>query len=182
MSAPIQGNGTTDGSPVVLGVMGPDTQDVQPEAVRCARCGAEWPSGTQRCGACKSFLAANEAARTHGLFARRLPDDLKTSVDEWRADVIASQGGLTELEGEPLRAGLIRSLVHAETGERLLMNAIIKAGGVDGRAGQRLYDSLLATIDRKLRLSLALGIARRQKAVPSPAEYWRAKQSGAADA
>jgi hypothetical protein len=105
------------------------------------------------------------------LFARRLPEDLRTSVEEWRADVVVAQGGLDELEGEPLRAGLIRSLVNTEVGERLLMEGILRLGGLETRAGQRLYDRLLATVDRKLRLTVTLGLSRRQKTLPTISEY-----------
>ena len=137
----------------------------------CAKCGEPAPGDGNACPKCGAFLPSNAAARTHGLFARRLPEDLRTSVEEWRADVIVAQGGLDELEGEPLRAGLVRSLVNTEVGERLLMEGILRLGGIETRAGQRLYDRLLMTVDRKLRLTVTLGLSRRQKALPSISEY-----------
>jgi hypothetical protein len=94
-----------------------------------------------------------------------LPDDLRQTLDDYRAAVIAAQGGLDVLDAEPVRAGLVRSLVSAETLERLALNGLIRAGGVETRAGARLYDRVLAAVDRKLRVSLALGLARRQRPV-----------------
>jgi hypothetical protein len=147
---------------------------VPPEPLRCRRCGVEAPAGTDACPSCHSFLKGSQAARTHGLYSRRLPDDLRQSVDAWIDDVVSAQGGLDELEREPLRTGLIRSLKTAETGERLAIAAVIKAGGLDTPKGREIYvKALLPTIDRKLRLSLELGLARRQRAIPTAAELLR---------
>jgi len=109
-------------------------------------------------------------SRKDGFYARRLPEDLRIALEDWRADVIAAQGGLDELEREPIRAGLVKSLINAETAERLTMGAIVRAGGVESRAGRELLDRLYAAIDRKLRLSIALGLSRRQKPAGSLAE------------
>jgi predicted amidophosphoribosyltransferase len=52
------------------------------ETLRCARCGAEWGDGTQRCGACQSFLMGNQTARRSGAYARQHPPDLRMSAEE----------------------------------------------------------------------------------------------------
>jgi len=140
-------------------------------AVRCPGCGAEQPPA-DRCRTCQVWLPGNRGAVQHGLYSTRLPDDLKQDIETYRASVIAAQGGLDALEREPIRAGLVRSFVNSEIAERLTMAAIVRAGGVESRAGQRLYDRMLNAVDRKLRLAQALGLGRRAKAAgtSSPAD------------
>jgi len=111
------------------------------------------------------FVSGNQAARTHGLRSRRLPEDLREDIETYRASVIAAQGGLDELEREPIRAGLVRSFVNSEIAERLTMAAIVRAGGVESRSGQRLFDRMLSAIDRKLRLAQTLGLGRRERSI-----------------
>jgi hypothetical protein len=51
---------------------------------------------------------------------------------------------------------------------------VIKSGGLDAPKGREIYvKALLPAIDRKLRLSLELGLSRRQKAIPTAAELLR---------
>lgn len=151
--------------------------DGTPVARCCSRCGAEAPAGANRCPACKSFVVGNAERRTHGLYARSLPDDLRQSVEDWRAAVVSAQGGLDVLDAEPIRAGLLRALVSVDTTERLIIAGILRAGGVDTRAGQRLAGLLLAAVDRRLRLSTTLGLDRRQKDAGSLSE-WIAAHAG----
>jgi hypothetical protein len=172
---PFFGNGANIGSDVADCIeQAKENIGLPPGRVTCRRCGVEAPIGLDACPSCHSFLSGTQAARTHGLYARRLPDDLRQSVESWIDDVISAQGGLDELAREPLRTGLIRSLKTAETGERLAIAAVIQAGGLGTPKGREIYTkALLPTIDRKLRLSLELGLSRRQKAIPTAAELLR---------
>ena len=134
-------------------------------APRCRRCGTVAAPGG-RCTACGSFLPGNTARMTHGLrryeTRRVLPDDLKTTVDEFRAALIADQGGLEELTAA--RAGLCRLLVDAEVGRRLLVDQLYRHG-IDSKPGRAAYDRLLTTMDRWQRIAGTLGLERRQRHV-----------------
>ena len=132
--------------------------------VVCERCGTISPLGTTNCPRCGKFVPGNEGNLRHGLRRYQttgvLPPDLKTDIDSFRANVIADQGGLDELPA--IRAGMIRLLVDAEVGKRLMMNEVIRRG-VDSAPGRVAYDKLLATMDRWIRIALALGVERRQR-------------------
>jgi len=155
----------------VDGILQPNMQntapsDVSGSVVLCGKCGVLAPVGTTNCRACGQFLVANQANLRHGLRAYQtrgvLPPDLKVDIDGFRAAVIADMGGLEELPA--VRAGLVRLLVDCEVGKRLWMNEVIRRG-VDSRPGKAAYDRLLSTMDRWLRIALALGIERRSRQV-----------------
>lgn len=157
----------------------PDAQQTAPiaatdRAARCSRCQAEGQDG-DRCQSCGSFLPANAANYRHGLrafqAAGRLPEDLRQSVEDWRTAIVAAQGGLAELEAEPLRAGLIRSLVNAEVIERLAVAAIAETG-LRTREGKALAAVLGTAADRKARLTALLGLERRQRSVTTSPLQW----------
>jgi hypothetical protein len=146
--------------------------DTQPAPTRCARCNAEPPPGVERCPACQSWLRGNRGALRHGGYARRLPDDLKVSIEEFRESLIAAQGGLDALADDPLRAALVRIAVDLETGRRLQMSYVVRAG-IETRAGGAAYDRVLASADRLLRTIVVLGMGRRQKRVGNPIDFMK---------
>jgi hypothetical protein len=133
-------------------------------------------AGALQCRRCGRFLPGNTSGYRHGLSAyqrtRALPPDLRVSVEEFRESLISAQGGLTTLDEEPVRAGLVRLLVDCETGRRLLMNEVVRRG-IDSKAGGRAYDRLLATMDRWDRVASKLGIARRSRPVVNGMDYMR---------
>ena len=163
----------------------PDLQQPAPNAACgpvavCQKCGAQAPVGTTNCPTCGAFVPSNEANLRHGLRRYQttgvLPPDLKTDIDSFRANVISDQGGLDELPA--IRAGLIRLLVDCEVGKRLLMQEVIRRG-IDSRPGKAAYASLLATMDKYLRIAVTLGIERRQRdlSVLSPADWIRSQEA-----
>jgi hypothetical protein len=133
------------------------------------------PPGNQ-CAACGAFISGNEANLRHGLrrfeVRRALPPDLKQDVETFRDQLVSDQGGLDELTA--VRAGLCRLLVDAEAGRRLCMRVVVEKG-IESRSGRAAYDRLLGTMDRWLRLAVALGVERRARPVPTLAEYMRAR-------
>lgn len=132
-------------------------------AVVCQKCGTSAPIGTTNCPACGKFILYNQGNLRHGLRAYQtrgvLPADLKTDIDSFRANLISDQGGLEELSA--IRAGMIRLLVDAEVGRRLMFREVVNRG-VDSKPGRAAYDRLLSTMDRWTRIALALGLERRQ--------------------
>lgn len=135
---------------------------------RCSRCAFEGPAKASQCGRCGRFLPGNTAAVTHGLNRYQatgaLPPDLRQPVDDFREALVVAQGGLEELDREPLRAGLCRLLVDAEVGRQLLVNEVLRAG-VNTKPGRAAYDRLLATMDRWHRIATTLGLSRRARHV-----------------
>lgn len=146
-----------------------DTSDdpigVDGSVVRCLRCRSDVPHADQ-CAKCGAFLPSNSAALTHGMRRYQangaLPDDLRVDVDQFRAQLVADQGGVDELSA--VRAGLCRMLVDAEVGRRLLMQQVVKHG-IDSKPGRAAYDRLLATMDRWQRVAVAIGVERKQRPV-----------------
>lgn len=133
---------------------------------RCERCQTDNAANASQCSACGCFLRGNQSAVSHGLYRYRdrgtLPPNLKVSVDEFREQLILDQGGLDGLSA--VRAGLLRLLVDAEVGRRLMMNMVI-ARGAESKSGRAAYDRLLATIDRWLRIAEKLGVERKPREV-----------------
>ena len=159
----------TSGHDVQPGLQ-PDADTATPSAVngaavRCRRCGTAATPG-DRCAGCGSFLRGNEANLRHGL--RRyevkgvLPDDLKTTIDEFRAALISDQGGIDQLSAT--RSGLCRLLIDCEIAKRLMLDQLVRHG-VDSKAGGAAYDRLLAVFDRWHRIAGTLGLERRQRHV-----------------
>lgn len=146
------------------------TATAPPESPRCARCGEQAPAGTGRCPNCQTWLPGNRGAQKHGLFARQLPEAVREEINRFETEVVAAQGGAVVLSDEPVRGALVRSLVNAERLERLAVAGVVRAGGLDTAAGQKLADRALAAIAAKVRLSAVLGLERRQRRVPNLAE------------
>ena len=140
--------------------------------VVCQRCSTAAPVGTTNCPRCGVFMPANEGNLRHGLRRYQatgvLPADLKTDIDSFRANVISDQGGLDELPA--MRAGLIRLLVDAEVGRRLMFARSSSVASTRPRAGPA-YDRLLSTMDRWMRIALALGLERRQRDAMTLRDY-----------
>ena len=150
----------------------PVPNDPHGPVVVCQRCGVDAPAGTTNCPRCGAFVPANEGNLRHGLRRYQttgvLPPDLKTDIDTFRANVISDQGGLAELPA--IRAGLIRLLIDAEVGRRLMFREVVNRG-VDSKPGRMAYDRLLSTMDRWMRLAVALGLERRQRDVMTLSDY-----------
>jgi hypothetical protein len=97
-----------------------------------------------------------------------LPEDLRVSVEQFRADVISDQGGIEDMTA--IRAGHVRLLVDAEVGRRLLMNEVIKHG-LNSGPGRAAYDRLLSTMATWQRIASAIGMERRTKPAMSLTQY-----------
>ena len=140
-----------------------------------------------RCSA-GHVLAGNSAARKTGVRAfetrgpAALPADMRQSVDEFRAQVIADRGGVDELTA--VEGAYIRRLAELETVTRLLASDLAQRGLFTPRGRVRgTYGRWLETLDRWDRYAQRVGLERRSKPAPSPADYWRQRQqNGGADA
>jgi hypothetical protein len=132
--------------------------------VRCSRCDADAPAGTTNCPACGVFLPSNEANLKHGLrrYQRegKLPAELQEYIETFRDQLVADQGGESELSA--VRGGLVDKLVDLEVATRLLMAETVRRG-IDSRPGKAAWQSALRTIETWHRLATTLGIERRQK-------------------
>jgi hypothetical protein len=121
-----------------------------------------WADGTLRTG--------NQAARTHGVRAfetrgeSALPADLRVSVDEFRAQIIADQGGFSELTA--VQAGYIRRLSELEATARLLAADLTQHGLFTSKRRVRsTYNRWLETLDRWDRIAQRVGAERRARQV-----------------
>jgi len=147
-----------------------------PDAATC-KCGAPThPADPDRCGN-GHVLAGNQAARTHGVrqFEQRgaaaLPADLRVSVDEFRAQVIADRGGVDALSA--IEAGYIAKLTDVEVMSRLLM-ADLRSRGVFTAKGRvrGTFSKLLEVMDRWDRFAQRVGADRRARRVSSLSEVF----------
>jgi hypothetical protein len=126
-----------------------------------------WADGTVRPG--------NQTARTHGVraFEARgdgtLPADLRVSVDEFRAQIIADRGGIDNLTA--IEAGYIAKLTDVDVMSRLLM-ADLRERGVFTPKGRvrNTFTKLLDVFAAWDRFAQRVGPDRRPKRVPSLAE------------
>jgi hypothetical protein len=122
-------------------------------------------TGGFRCRQCKAFLPGNASRLKTGLrrFRRTaaLPEDLRQSIEDFRAQLIADQGGLDELSA--VRGGLIRLLVGAETAFRLAGNELSRQGGIHTPGGRLAFDRLLTASQTWTRIAEKLGIERRAR-------------------
>lgn len=115
-------------------------------------------------GADGKFLRGNQAARTIGLYAVQQPTAHQDAVARLTAGIISDLGGGDELS--TIERAYVGRLADVELTLRLLAADIAQRGLLTHRGGVRkVYDSLLAGIDRWDRLAQRLGTRRRAKHV-----------------
>lgn len=123
------------------------------------------------------FLPGNAEARTAGVrvFMDRgeLPEELRPALDRFVAQVIADQGGDTDLTA--IRGGYVRRLGELE-GCLLLLAADLQARGLMTARGRvrNTYTLFLQTLDRWDRLAQRLGMSRIARPAPTLAELLNA--------
>lgn len=133
-------------------------------------CGASaHPTNVDRCTN-GHVLHGNQTARKHGVraFETRgaavLPSDLRQSVDEFRAQVIADRGSTDQLTA--VEGGYIRRLGELETVARLLGSDLAQRGLFTPRGRVRgTFNRWLETLDRWDRYAQRVGTERRAKSV-----------------
>ncbi|MCX6544417.1 MAG: hypothetical protein NTV05_08380 [Acidobacteria bacterium] len=132
------------------------------ESVTCPRCGLEQPSGRGQCSRCNVFLPANQSARQSGIYAVQHPRELRQSVDDFVAGILADQGGESELT--TLGLAYVSRLKEVEIVLRLIANDIVKRGLLTPSGGVRnIHGAFLTTVDRWDRLAQRIGVARKAK-------------------
>lgn len=137
----------------------------------CTRCGTQHEPDTGVCGSCGSFLARNQAARTHGLNARTVPADLRMDADQLKDAIVADLGGLPELSA--LEVSFVRKIADVEVMLGLLLADMAQRGILTpaGRKVRDVYPAFLAGIDRWDRLAQRVGLKRRAKATEGIREW-----------
>lgn len=141
---------------------------VDGQMVTCSGCRDTAPAGVNNCPSCGRLLPGHTLTLKHGVrrFETRgvLPADLRIDHETLLHQVIADQGGLTELTA--LRANTIRRLVDLDIISRLLTRDIFEHGAITktGRTRGAVL-TLMAVIDRLDRLTGRLGLERRTRAV-----------------
>lgn len=127
-------------------------------------------------GAETRFRPGSQAARRHGVRAFQLRGeaaleaDQRAALEAFRAGLVADQGGCSELT--TIGAGYVRRLCDVEA-ICALMAADLAARGILTQRGRvrSTYAAFLQVIDRWDRLAQRLGIGRRERRIPSLAEY-----------
>lgn len=133
----------------------------------CSRCQTPNADDVDACSRCRSFLPANQAARTTGVYSRLAPpDDLRLKVEELRAGVTSDRGGAAELS--TLELSYIEKLGDIDVTIRLLTHDIATNGLLtQGGRVRGVYDKLLAGLATFDRYAQRVGLERRAKRVPS---------------
>jgi hypothetical protein len=154
-----------------------DAAPVQPPSpsdggVVCPQCGALNPAGAKVCKAnpkCGSFLPANQAARTTGIYARSQPSDIHQHAEAFTAGVISDLGGASELT--TLENSYVRKLGDIDVTIRLLTHDIATNGLLTpGGRVRDVYDKLLSGLAAFDRYAQRVGLERRSKRVQSVAD------------
>ncbi|HYN06939.1 MAG TPA: hypothetical protein VES67_06085 [Vicinamibacterales bacterium] len=123
----------------------------------------------------------NTLALRHGLTSKQLVQ--QPDVAAWHQEQIAAietdLGGPAELSS--LARASVREVARLEVilgamGDELLAHGVLTGKGKT-RAATTTY---LQVLDRFAKLANTLGLARQQKSLPSPAEYWAQKQQNGA--
>lgn len=150
----------------------PASSSPQDEGVTCPRCGGLNPVGAKVCRAtptCSSFLPANQAARTTGIYSRSVPPDLRQHREELIAGLSSDLGGESELS--TLEASYVEKIGDIDTTIRLLTHDIATNGLLTpGGRVRDVYDKLLAGLAAFDRYAQRVGLERKAKRVPSLAE------------
>ncbi len=164
----VDGKGSYEGGQDSLSAAAPP--DACGPDVRCQRCGVEVPP-TNNCRICGAFLPSNEAGLRHGLRRYQnnkvLPAELEAYIVNFRAELIADQGGEEEMTA--VRRGLVEKLVDLEVGVRLLMAEVVSRG-IDSRPGKAAWTQALRTVETWHRVGNTLGLDRRARPVQTLAE------------
>ena len=136
---------------------------------RCPTCGnGPHPLDADLC-ARGHFRAGNQVARQLGLYARQQPAELRERVDRLTAGILSDLGGEDELS--TLERAYVGRLADVEVTLRLLAHDIAERGLLTPSGGvRRVYDQLLAGIDRWDRLTQRIGVKRRARRVSSAME------------
>jgi hypothetical protein len=120
------------------------------------------PNGHSDRGPDGRFLPGNAAARQTGIYAQTQAPELREHVDRLTSGIVADLGGASELS--TLEAAYVARLGDIETTLRLLAADIARRGLLTPSGGvRRVYDQLLAGIDRWDRLAQRLGMKRRAR-------------------
>lgn len=125
------------------------------------------------------FRPGNQAAVLHGAYRAALrdgglPAELLDEMAGFRTSVVADLGGETELSA--IAFGYVRRLVELETFARLFV-ADLEGRGLFTKRGRvrSSYGQLMATVDRWDRIATKLGLERRAKQLPHPADWLEGK-------
>jgi hypothetical protein len=138
------------------------------------RCGAG-PHPTHA-GICEKGHAVrgNQLHRTHGAYSFRdrgvaaLPDVLRQTVAEFKAQVVSDRGG----ELSAIEAARIGHLAEVETTLRLLAHDLATRGLMTAKGRVRsTFSKWLEALDRWERLAGHIGDGRRARQVPSLSDY-----------
>jgi hypothetical protein len=130
------------------------------------------PAGSKVCKAnprCGSFLPANQAARTIGIYARTHPPDLREHADALMSGIASDLGGASELT--TLEDSYVRKLGDIDVTIRLLTHDIAVNGLLTpGGRVREVYDKLLAGLAVFDRYAQRVGLDRRSKRVQTVAD------------
>lgn len=115
------------------------------------------------------FVRGNTAALQHGLYAMERSQTLRAEVEAFKAGIVADLGGDAELS--TLERAYVDRLGEVDLTLRLMREDIARRGLLTPAGGvRRIYDELLAGVDRWDRLAQRLGVRRRTKQVESAAD------------
>jgi hypothetical protein len=118
------------------------------------------------------FVPGNQVARQAGIYARQQPADLRERVNELTAGILSDLGGVDELS--TLERAYVGRLAEVEVTLRLLAHDIAERGLLTPSGGvRRVYDQLLAGLDRWDKLAQRIGTKRRARPVQSATEIMR---------
>jgi hypothetical protein len=156
-------------------LVSPPAAAVDPSMPACA-CGA--PPHTSNAAMCSAghFIKGNQARRTHGVYSLRdrgeasLPPDLRLTVAEFKAQVVADRGGTAELSA--IEAARIGHLAEVETTLRLLAHDLATRGLTTPKGRVRsTFSRWLEALDRWERLAGHVGDGRLARRMPSLKDY-----------
>jgi hypothetical protein len=118
----------------------------------------------------------NQVARKSGIYSAAIkrgevPADLRQSVDEFRAGLIADAGGTSALT--TIQASYIAERCDLDVCRRMLMNELVTRGLFTAKGRVRsIYDKLLATLNMCDRVSQRIEQYRSTAHVPSALDFY----------
>lgn len=144
----------------------------RPTASVCARCQTSNPPGEQRCSSCRSFLPANQMARTSGAYAKFQPEEILLTADQTLEGIVSDLGGVDEMT--TLEKGLAGRLRDVDILLGLNKRVLI-VEGTASPTGRKAHERYLACLDRYVRIAGMLGLTRRPKQATSLSAYLSAR-------
>jgi len=142
----------------------------EPLEITCDRCGLPASPGRYQCIGCGSFLVGNQAAVTHGMYARQVVEEPQAVavLQEQRSAIVSDLGAdVSRIKGD-----LVQRYVEASLIADHLFNNVQQHGVLTGKGRTRAaVATYLQVLDRVVRLGQLLGLERRQKRVSDPFEY-----------